>query len=205
MNKQATAVRPPSARNILDVFEALFRAAAHPGIKDVQPYGPGVGGFEGVKVRFEWGNGDYLWAYLFADGDDRKPAPKPFAADVPYAPDPDSESGRKWLVVDYVLKLVHDLCVTARPDAFTGCVPVALHNVVREHGPSGLRVATTDGAARILRVTIGSGNTKDPEEDPWVGYEIPEEGVRAWKEHRQVTPKEPETQSSVTAATASGS
>ncbi len=209
MNQQATAVRKqPSARSILDVFHALFLASGHPGIKLVEAYGPGAGGIEGVKVRFEWGpTSDYLWAFLFADGDDRNPQPMPFSADVPWRPEVELEKGkgRKWLVADYVLKLTHDLWRAARPDMLTDCTPVALRNVGQDHGPSGLRVVTAGGGARVLRVTIGSGNTKDPAEDPWAGYQIPAEGVQAWKEHSQGIRKAPEKLSSATAGSASAS
>lgn len=196
--RQATSVR-----NTLDAVQALLLAAQHPGIKEVLPYGPGIGGNEGVKARFAWDTGNFLWAYLLGtdlnqDGKpvDRKPAPKPFLADVPYAPVPDPKQAdgtrRKWLAADYVLKLVHDLCEAAQPDPFTSWTPVALHNVGLGHGPSGLRIATASGPALILRVTIGSGPSRDPEADPWPDYTIPREEIRVWKEQLQAIRKAPE-------------
>lgn len=178
-----TTRQAPTVRDTLDVLQALLLAAQHPGIRDVEPYGPGVGGIEGVKVRFVWEPNNHLWAYLAGndiDGNgrqvDRKPSPKPFAESVPWAPvpDPKSDTGSrdKWLAADYVLKLVHDLCETARPDMFQSWTPVALHGVGLGHGPSGLAIAAGN-TRTVIRVTIGSGPNRDPEQDPWPGYRMP--------------------------------
>jgi hypothetical protein len=179
-------------RDILNVFEALLRASGHPGIKLVEPYGPGVGGFEGVKIRFEW-DGAYSWAYLFTDGNERKPAPQPFTDTVPLAHVPDSKGGtvEKWLLLDYTLKLVHDLCETTRPEPFTSWTPIGLDDVGHGHGPVALAITCTDGTRQVLRATIGSGPTGDPKADPWPDYSIPTEEVKQWSKHLKATPKEP--------------
>lgn len=192
--RQATTVR-----TMLDVFQALLLSAQHPGITEVVPYGPGVGGNEGIKARFTWDGNKYLWAFLLGndlnpDGKpiDRKPQPKPFPDNCPWAPAPD-RAGDRWLVTDYVLKLVHDLCDTARPDLFTGWQPVGLQNVGDGHGPSGLLVTTAGGPAQVLRVTTGSGPNRDPEDDPWPGYTIPREEIGTWKEQLRDIRKARET------------
>lgn len=173
-----------TVRPALDVIQALLLAARHPGIAAVEPYGTGVGGIEGVRVRFVWGN-DHLWAYLAGndvgpDGRpiDRKPAPKPFLPSVPWAPvpDPKAESGsrEKWLVADYVLHLLHSLLDAARPEQFTSWNPVGLDRVGLGHGPSGLAITTAGGARLVLRVMIGSGANRDPDDNPWPDYRIPD-------------------------------
>jgi hypothetical protein len=173
-----------AARQTLDVLQHLLQDAGHPGIREVVPYGPGVGGVEGIKVRFAWEPNNFLYAFLAAnDLDpngkpiDRKPSPKPFAENVPWAPVPDPKadggSRDKWLAADYVLKLLHDLCETRRPAAFTSWTPVGLQGVGLGHGPSGLAVTGADGTRLVVRVTIGSGPNRDPEDDPWPGYSIP--------------------------------
>lgn len=209
MNTTATR-QTPSTRDILDVFQAILTVSQHPGIREVTPYGPGVGGIEGVKVRFEWDAG-YLWAYLAGndldkDGKpyDRKPERKPFLPTGPWAPvpDPKSESGfkNKWLVVDYVLKFVYDLLEAARPGMFAEWESVGLRNVGLDHGPNGIRVTTASGTKLVVRVTIGSGPNRDPEDNPWPDYTIPTEGIEAWNERLQDIRKAPATLSSATNA-----
>lgn len=180
-------------REILNVFEALLRVSQHPGIKEVRPYGPGTGGLEGVKVRFGWGADDHSWGYLSAYGADRELTVKPFAARAPYAevPDPANPGGmvEKWLLADYFLKLVHDLCDTAKPAPLTGWTPVALENIGWGDRPTALAVSCADGTKQVLSVTVGSGPTGDPKEDPWVEYVIPE-GVNQWQKQMGIR-KEP--------------
>ena len=199
-----------TVRDTLNVIQALMASCQHPGIRDVEPYGPGVGGIEGVKVRFEWDAG-YLWAYLVGNDlnpegrpIDRKPTPKPFLAGVPWAPVPDPKSATgsrdKWLAADYVLKLAHDLCDAARPDQFRSWTPVGLQGVGLGHGPAGLLITAADGTRQVVRVTIGSGPFRDPEDDPWSGYTIPAEGISTWIERLQDIRKAPATPSSAATA-----
>lgn len=174
-----------TVRLALDAIQALLLAAGHPGLREIEPYGPGVGGNEGVKARFTWGAEDSLWAYFMGtdlnpDGRpiDRKPEPRAFPDDCPWItiPDPKADGGarRKWLPADYMLRLVHDLCDTLRPAPLTGWTPVGLQGVGDGHGPSGLAVTTTDGQRFVLRVMIGSGSNRDPDDDPWPDYRIPD-------------------------------
>lgn len=177
-----TGDRMASTRQILDIFQQLLTDCGHPGIREVEPYGPGIGGVEGIRVRFEWDAGS-LWVNLQgsdlnSDGKpiDRKPTPKPFLESVPWAPvsDAKAETGfkDKWLIADYALKLVHDLCETTRPDGLTSWTPVGLHNVGLGHGPNGLAVATADGTRLVVRVTIGSGQFRDPDNNPWPDWTL---------------------------------
>lgn len=186
-SRQHGSGRSMNNREILNVFEALLLASQHPGITQVEQYGPGIGGLEGVKVRFEWTGGN-AWAYLFTDESDLNPAATPFADKAPLADVPDAKSGgtvEKWLLLDYVLKLAHGLCEAAKPSPLSGWTPVALKNIGHGSGPTGLAVTCADGTKRLVRVTIGSGATGDPKSDPWPGYVIPVEEVQACQERKE--------------------
>jgi hypothetical protein len=174
-----------TVRPALDVIQALLLAAEHPGIAAVEPYGPGVGGIEGIRVRLVWEPSNSMLAYLAGsdlgpDGRpiDRKPAAKAFLPTVPWAPvpDPKADGGTrdKWLPVDYMLHLVYGLLEVARPDSFRLWEPVGLDRVGLGHGPSGLAITTAAGARLVLRVYIGSGTNQDPDDDPWPGYRTPD-------------------------------
>lgn len=153
---------------VLDVFEQLLTAAAHPDIVDVSRYGkdvePGGQSPAGVCVKHQSGSEAYLWVAAARP----EPTPCPIEGGVPA---PKFRAHR-------LLRLVLDLLDVAKPDVFTGWAPCAFPGVYPD-AAAGLRVAHRDGGVTFLRVTAGAGPAGDPTEEPFPDYTIPE-GVKEW-------------------------
>ncbi|BCL12376.1 DUF2058 domain-containing protein [Micromonospora sagamiensis] len=152
---------------VLDVVEALHRAAEHPDVTDITRYGrdsePGGQSPGGVRVWYRSGSSLMLWGAV--PPRDAKPVPLP------------DEMPPLRLRAARGLVFAHQLLDVARPEQFSGwelcrqsgCeVPVA----------AALRVTARDGSVVYLRGTSACGQGAEPEQDPYPEYQIPE-GVHA--------------------------
>lgn len=161
---------------VLDVMEALLRAADHPDHVTVSRYGrdtrPGGQSPSGVKVTHQSGAASMLWAAV--PHRDARPLPVP-AVLPPPARRPDR-----------ILTLTHRLLDAADPDEFTSWEICATPGVGawddNTPPPSALRITCRDGSIAYLRTTAASGPNGaagDPDTDPWPNYRIPE-GIHSW-------------------------
>jgi hypothetical protein len=152
---------------ILDVFEQLLTASGHPDIVSVRRYGtdtaPGGPSPAGVAVKYQSGSHAYL-----AGGTG--------AGEVPLAvpevmPPPKRRASRLAIFAVQLLDV-------ARPEVFKAWRLVALPDggPDGERGstfPAGVSLVCADGTRMLLRVTAGSGQQGDPDEDPFPDYVIP--------------------------------
>ncbi|MEV0898525.1 hypothetical protein [Actinoplanes sp. NPDC049802] len=153
---------------VLDVFEALFRAAAHPEIEAVERFGsdtaPGGPSPAGVRIRYADGALAYLWGAVW-----------PGETDLPVPGVPPPPARRR---PDRALVLAVRLLEAARPAAFRSWQLVALANLgpdgERGKAPRGIRVVATDGTSLLLRATAAGGPERAPEVEPYPDYRIPD-------------------------------
>lgn len=153
----------------LDIVEALLNAAEHPDITAIERYGrdaqPGGQSPAGVKTQHRSSD---AWALLMADVPPRAAQPVP----LPTEPMPP-----RWRAAR-ILVLVHQLLDAARPEQLGGWELVAQEGT---HTPvaAGIRITARDGSVIYLRGMAASGERREPENDPYPDYRIPQ-GVQSW-------------------------
>lgn len=170
------------ASPVLDVIERLLNAAQHPDIVKVERYGPGQGpwgpnvqqskvkAISGVKVRHQSTAAASLWEAVW-------PGEQP--ADMPETLPPPRGNRAPRLVI-----LAAQLLDVARPAQFKAWRMVTLPDLGEPQTqaglPFGLSIVTADGQKHLLRASATGANVgSEPDEDPFPGYVIPEEEVRA--------------------------
>ncbi|GGN05403.1 hypothetical protein FHR83_001401 [Actinoplanes campanulatus] len=152
---------------VLDVIEALFRAAAHPEIEAVERFGAGTapGGPSPAGVRIRYGDGAlaYLWGAIW-----------PQETDLPVPDVLPPPAGRR---PDRVAVLAVMLLDAARPAAFRSWQLVALADLgpggERGKAPRGVRIVCADGTSLLLRATAAGGPDRAPSQEPYPDYRIP--------------------------------
>lgn len=158
---------------VLDVFEALFKAAQHPDVAEVGRYGndtaPGGQSPAGVKVKDARGAHMYLWGAVWKGAT---------TLEVPAVlPTP------KWGAQRIAVFAAQLLDVAQPTDFFQSWRLVALPDLgptnARGQVPAGVEVVCADGTRMLLRSTHGSSQTGDPDEEPCPDYQIPLE-VKEW-------------------------
>ena len=152
---------------VLDVIESLIVASGHPEITAVGRYGNDLvaGGPSpaGVRVRYETGAEAYLWGAVWP-GENALPTPERL-------PPPSRR-------VDRIAVFITWLLDAARPGALRSWQLVALPELgpTDERGkvPAGVRIVCADGTSLLLRATAAGGPERDPDIDPYPGYQVPE-------------------------------
>lgn len=161
---------PMPNQRILDVIEALLRAADHPDYQQITRYGrdtmPGGQSPAGVKAAHKSQSTSMLWAAV--EPRDARPV-DPAALDHMTG----SMPGR-------ALRLLYRLLDTARPPQFTRwelCAAPGVGWPETGVSPSGIRVTGSDGTVAYIRATAASGpggGKAEPKEDPNPDWQVPE-------------------------------
>ncbi|QLQ38016.1 hypothetical protein [Micromonospora robiginosa] len=153
----------------LDIIEALLNAAEHPDIAAVERYGRDAqpGGQSPAGIRVQHRSSDTR-ALLMADVPPRTAQPVPVLTE-PLPP--------KWRAAR-ILVLVHQLLDAARPEQLAGWELVTQDGT---HSPvaAGIRITARDRSVVYLRGIAASGQQREPENDPYPDYRIPQ-GVQSW-------------------------
>ncbi|WP_430784962.1 hypothetical protein [Actinoplanes sp. G11-F43] len=144
---------------VLDVVEALLRAAAHPEIEAVERYGTAPAG---IRVRLVDGAVTYLWGAIW-----------PGEADLPTPDRLPPPAGRR---PDRLAVLTVMLLDAARPAEFRSWTLVALTDLgpegERGKVPRGVRIVAADGTSQLLRVTAAGGPERAPGAEPWPEWRV---------------------------------
>ncbi|WP_328344626.1 hypothetical protein [Micromonospora sp. NBC_00421] len=177
--------KPMPNRAVLDVVEALLRAAEHPDYTNITRYGrdslPGGQSPAGVKAAHMSGSTSMLWAAEVP----REATPVQADDDVLVT----SMPGR-------MLRLMVRLLDAARPNGFTSwqlCAAPGVGWPASGESPSAIRIVGDDGSVAYLRATAASGprgGAAEPKTDPCPDYRIPE-GVVEWHHGRSAAPAVP--------------
>ncbi|MFI6228713.1 hypothetical protein ACIBCR_15530 [Micromonospora echinospora] len=159
----------PNAR-VLDVIEALLRAADHPDYQQVARYGrdtlPGGQSPAGVKALHKSGSTSMLWCA--AEPRDAHPVPA------------DAVDGMTGSMPARTLRLAHRLLDAARPPQFSRwelCAAPGVGWPESGKSPSALRITGSDGTVAYLRATAASGpggGKAEPKEDPFPEWQVPD-------------------------------
>ncbi|UQU64874.1 hypothetical protein COUCH_00455 [Couchioplanes caeruleus] len=158
---------------ILDVLEGLFVASEHPEIVEISRYGQtdavaGVPPYAGVRVKYPSGATAMLWG-----------SNEPGGVPVPVPEVMPTVARRAPRIAIFAAQLLD----VARPSIFRSWTLLAFPSLglESERGtmPFGLSIVGADGTTTQLRATATGGDVRDPAEDPYPDYRIPE-GVKEW-------------------------